>query len=142
MKLTAEQADSTVQLVRGSSSAPSPQLKVSYNNGSTWTPYTFSDLSGQVITLTNVGDTVCFAAADGITNSGTCGGTAANLATKFALSGRVAASGDISSLLKDDEENAKNIALSINCFARLFENATSLTEAPELSAKTINQRAY
>ena len=60
--------------------------------------------------------------------------------TKFVMTGRIAASGSIMSLIGGNEKN-----LTIKgekCFYRLFIDCTSLTQAPELPAKTLAPGCY
>ena len=105
---------------------PSVQLKYSTDWGNTWSAYTI----GSQIAMTNVGDGVCFTAADGVTN-----GNFANDASNyyhFVVTGRVGAYGDISSLVKDDED-AWTIPLSgQRVFQMLFMDCENLIHAPEL----------
>ena len=127
LKFTAEQEDSGVNLGTGAHIS----LQTSIDDGETWSPYTL----GTTIQLDNIGDSVCFAAADGVTNSSI-------YPSKFALIGKVAASGDISSLLKNDQATASSIALSGDCYRQVFENNSALTSAPELPATNLAQQCY
>lgn len=52
--------------------------------------------------------------------------------TKFVMTGLIAASGDITSLLKDEEGAWAYLTLSNFCFRSLFSGCTSLTSAPKI----------
>lgn len=127
LTFTAEQANSSVTLGTGANVS----LQTSTDGGGTWTPYTL----GTAITLANVGDSVCFAATDGVTNG------RINPST-FTMTGLVAASGDISSLLKNDQATASSVPVPTECFVELFSGCTSLTAAPELPAMTLGGGCY
>lgn len=127
LKFTAEQKDSGVNLGTGANIS----LQTSIDDGETWSPYTL----GTTIQLDHIGDSVCFAAADGVTNSSI-------YPSQFALIGKVAASGDISSLLKNDQATASSIALQGDCYRQLFQNCSALTSAPELPATNLAQQCY
>ena len=58
----------------------------------------------------------------------------------FYLSGRIAASGNIMSLLKNDGD--LDTIPSNNCFIGLFEDCIALTSAPELPATTLTRNCY
>ena len=58
----------------------------------------------------------------------------------FQMSGLIAASGSVMSLIYEDGEG-KTIPYEY-CFFRLFQNCTSLTQAPELPATTLAERCY
>ena len=105
---------------------PSVQLKYSIDWGNTWSEYTI----GTEIAMTNVGDGVCFTAVDGVTNR-----NFANNASNyyhFVVTGRVGAYGDISSLVKDDEDAWMIPLSSARFFQMLFMDCANLIHAPEL----------
>ena len=119
------------------SKAGSPQdinLQTS-TDGNTWTPYNIGD----VITLTNVGDKVYFKAV----------GQNQSLASspenyhRFDFIGEFEASGNVNSLLEEDETVARTMSLEGRnfCYAYLF-SGTSLTTAPELPATTLAYGCY
>ena len=112
---TANQANSTVGLSSGT-----PNIEIS-TDGSTWSTW---DLS--TITLSNIGDKVYMRGTNNTLNG-----------TKFALTGSIAGSGDLMTLL-GYSPIAKNIPGE--CFYETFANQTALTSAPYLSAtsKTSN----
>ena len=101
-------------------------------NGRTWKPYT----SGAIIRLSKKGSKVYFRAGEGgnIFASGT------NNSGRFIMSGKIAASGNIMSLLNG--EVATEIIEGSWAFAYLFYQCTSLVSAPELPATTLFQLCY
>ena len=87
------------------------------------------------MTLTNVGDE-CFIRAK-TTNTGMgSGGYSYN---KFVMTGKIAASGSIMYLLKNDGDFS---TVSSFGFCGLFSFCTSLTSAPELPATTLANSCY
>ena len=104
-------------------------------DGNTWTPYNIGD----VITLTNVGDKVYFKAV----------GQNQSLASspgnyhRFDFIGEFEASGNVNSLLEEDENTARTMSLEGKnfCYFYLFSGAT-LTTAPELPATTLAYGCY
>ena len=60
--------------------------------------------------------------------------------SNFKMEGLIAASGSVMSLIDGDGES-KTIPYEY-CFFRLFQNCTSLTQAPELPATTLAERCY
>ena len=104
-------------------------------DGNTWTPYNIGD----VITLTNVGDKVYFKAV----------GQNQSLASspenyhRFDFIGEFEASGNVNSLLEEDENTARTMSLEGKnfCYFYLFSGA-ALTTAPELPATTLAYACY
>ena len=104
-------------------------------DGKSWTPYNIED----VITLTNVGDKVYFKAV----------GQNQSLASspenyhRFDFIGEFEASGNVNSLLEEDETVARTMSLEGKnfCYFYLFSNA-ALTTAPELPATTLAYGCY
>ena len=131
---TAEEAGSTVKLHK-SGSAPAVNLQTS-TDGSYWTPYTVED----TITLANVNDKVYFKAV----GSNTKIGNNAFGYNKFVMTGKIAASGNVNQLLEEDEDTARTISLEGKnyCYTNMFDNCTSLTQAPTLPATTLAERCY
>ena len=131
---TAQEAGSTVKLTKVKS-APDVNLQTS-TNGSSWTPYTVED----VITLANVNDKVYFKAV----GSNSVMGSSQSNYNKFVMTGKIAASGNINSLLEEDEETARTISLAGKnyCYNGIFNGCTSLTTAPELPATTLANSCY
>ena len=130
---TAQEAGSTVKLTKVKS-APDVNLQTS-TNGSSWTPYAVED----VITLANVNDKVYFKAV----GSNSVMGSSQSNYNKFVMTGKIAASGNINSLLEEDEETARTMSLENRefCYAYLFSGST-LTTAPELPATTLAYGCY
>ena len=63
----------------------------------------------------------------------------------FVMDGKIAASGNVNSLLEEDEETARTMSIDQNresCYAYLFSGCTSLTTAPELPATTLANKCY
>ena len=131
---TAQEPGSTVKLTKVKS-APDVNLQTS-TNGSSWTPYTVED----VITLANVDDKVYFKAV----GSNSAMGSSQSDYNKFVMTGKIAASGNINSLLEEDEETARTISLEGKnyCYNQMFNGCTSLTTAPELPATTLASSCY
>ena len=131
---TAEEAGSTVQLTK-QGNAPSVNLQTS-TDGRYWTPYTIED----TITLTNIGDKVYFKSL----GSNERISRSSSDYNMFVMTGKIAASGNVNSLLEEDEETARTMSLAgrDNCYTRMFQNCSSLTQAPELPATTLNPYCY
>ena len=55
------------------------------------------------------------------------------------MTGKIAASGNINSLLEEDEEAARTLSLAERsyCFVGMFGYNSALTRAPELPATTL-----
>ena len=134
---TAQQANSTISMTRGPEGneayVPSVSLQTSYD-GVTWTPFVVGET---MITLTNIGDKVYFAAGTG-GNLRMAEDAAEN---RFVMTGLIAASGDISSLL-DNSASVTDLTGRANCFEGLFYGCTSLTTAPRLPATTLASHCY
>ena len=60
------------------------------------------------------------------------------------MTGKIAASGNINSLLEENEETARTISLEGKnyCYNGMFNGCTSLTTAPELPATTLANNCY
>lgn len=131
--LTAEQAGSTVHLDKvGSPGAISIETST---DGSTWTDYSWTDSTGDTLTFVNVGDKVYMRAK---TENQTIGSSGSNY-YKFVMTGNIAASGNIQTLLKADSSRTDAPA---NCFRSLFYNCSSLTTAPSLPATALADHCY
>ena len=121
---------STIKLVVGSGSPAAISLQYSKDNGDTWMPYT-------------IGDTIDLGVLDTVMlkgNNSSFSSSATNY-YKFQMTGSVAASGDVTSLLNgvggDVDLSTNNIT-----FTSLFMNCTALTQAPELPATTLAEECY
>lgn len=122
LTLTAEQAGSTVKLNK----IGSPNVDgIQYRTTGDWQPYTI----GETITLTNVGDTVQFQDL----NPGTY-----NLSNyrQFKMTGKIAASGNIQSMLNYSDK------CTPYCYRSMFSSCTVLTSTPELPATELSDYCY
>ena len=63
---------------------------------------------------------------------------------RFVMTGKIAASGNLNSLLEEDEYTARTMSLAGKdfCYSNLFYNCSSLTQAPELPSTTLANRCY
>lgn len=129
---TAEQANSTVAMV-ANGSAPSVSLLYS-TDAANWSPFVVGTTT---VTLASVGDKVWLKAGSGGNAAFGSGSSAYNT---FSLSGQIAASGNIMSLLDGDNESLTIPAKF--CFYSLFSNCASLTTAPSLPATALKIRCY
>ena len=128
---TAEQANSTVAMV-ANGSAPSVNLLYS-TDAANWSPFVVGTTT---VTLASVGDKVWLKAGSG----GNTTISAPRYFNKFSLSGLVAASGSVMSLLNGEQET---YAFSESCvLQRLFSECTALTTAPTLPATTLTSNCY
>ena len=126
---TAEQANSTVRLVKNGNI--SPKTIMYSTDGETWSAYTF----GIDIVLENVGDKVWMKAGEGGNPDGWF--SSVMVYYRFRMTGLVAASGNLMSIVDGETETftAKN-------FQALFQGCKSLTTAPELPATTLVKNCY
>ena len=156
---TAEEANSTFRLDKvGSPNAISLETST---DGNTWTDYSWTENTGDTLTLTNVGDKVYMRAK---TENKTIGSSNTDY-YKFVMTGKIAASGNIQTLLKSDcsrtdapaycYKNLFNgcqslttsprlsaIKLYAGCYSNMFQGCSSLTTAPELPATTLAAGCY
>jgi hypothetical protein len=130
---TAEEAGSTIAM-QAVGSAQAVTLETSYD-GEIWEPFAVGET---VITLPKVGDKVYFRAGEG--GNTRINKAAINNYNHFALSGSIAASGDLTSLLNAD--NPMDIITQQFCFSCLFYDQSSLVSAPELNATKIGSHTY
>ena len=126
---TANEAGSEVALTK--TGAPTNVALYYSWNGSSWYSYTIGDSKK----LNTVGSTIYFRAQN--TNS-TFSESSSNYYS-FSLSGSVAASGSIMSLLSS---SLSATSVPDYCFYRLFYGCSVLTSAPSLPAKTVGIYAY
>ena len=126
LKFTTEEDNSTISL----NSKTSPDIKYSLNGGD-WTQWDYS-----AITF-NTGDTVRMKGnnSNGFSTSNSSYNT-------FNMSGKISASGNIMSLLYEDDFEGKLTIPCDYCFTHMFEFCTSLTIAPELPATTLANYCY
>ena len=132
LTFTAEEANSNVRMYKSRASAPDVSLEYS-TDGTTWNDFI---VGSTVVTLANVGDQMYLRAK---TTNNTFA-TASTRYNHFSMTGKIAASGSIMYLLKNDGD--LDTIPSTNCLQLLFENCTSLTTAPELPATTLRNYCY
>ena len=131
LKFTAEEANSTVAMT-AVGSAPSVSLEYS-TDGSTWNDFIVGTTT---VTLPNVGDNMWIRAK---TTNGRFGIDYERY-NHFVMTGKIAASGSIMYLSKNDGD-LDTISID-HCFYNLFKGCSSLTTAPELPATTLTQSCY
>lgn len=128
---TANTAGSTIGMTHfgTNQTTTKPVIYVSMDNEN-WTEWDYTD-----ITLANVGDKVW------MYGDNTNGVSSTNVNySSFTMTGSVAASGDVTTLL--DDEGVSDLTDKRYCFNRLFQNCTSLTAAPVLPATTLANFCY
>ena len=127
---TAEKAGSTVAMaVKGT---PTKNQAFEYSTDRVvWSVFTPGTTT---ITLTNVGNKVYFR-GDNTTVS-----ESSSIYYKFVMSGKIAASGNIMSLL--DKTCQSTTISNAYCYNYMFHSCTSLTTAPALPATTLAQSCY
>ena len=139
LTFTALAAGSTVSTTnQGGTVANTPSLEYS-TDGENWEPFTLNtgdDATNTKIILANVGDKV-YLRATGTNDSF----SADDGYIKFTMTGSIAASGNIMSLV--DKECKSTVIPSKLCFYCLFANCgVVLTSAPELPATTLKDSCY
>ena len=128
---TAEEANSTVKMTSPGSSAQSVSLEYS-TDGNNWSPFV---VGSTTVTLANIGDKMYIRA----TSSGNTGmGSSPSKYNQFEMTGKIAASGNINTLLNQNG----NATLTDYCYYGLFYYCSSLTSAPELPATTLANGCY
>lgn len=132
LRLTAKSANATVAL---SAVGDAPSLNLEYSTDEVnWSPFVVGTTT---VTLANIDDYVCIRA----TKAGnTRTASSDSKYNQFVVTGTVAASGSVNSLL-DWRRNA-NPALPSTCFNSLFRECTGLTTAPELPSTTLAGGCY
>ena len=127
---TAEQAGSTVAMTVNGTPTKGQAFEYS-TNGTNWSEFIPGTTT---ITLSNIGDKVYFR-GDNTTVSETV-----SIYYKFVMSGKIAASGNIMSLL--DKTCQSTTILNNYCYENMFYDCTSLTTAPALPATTLANYCY
>lgn len=142
---TAQQANSTVKLNGDwSSSSSDPyssdpgsstykvnlEYKLEGTTTQDWTRYT-----GQTITLVNVNDKMYMRAMAG----GNITISSDRNYYKFKMTGKIAASGNIQTLL---DQTGNRMDVHENCYTSMFYGCTSLVQAPKLPATTLDSYCY
>ena len=107
-----------------------PDISLEYSTGGAWSTYTI----GTEITLASAGDYIKFR-GDNSTFS-----TTENDYYRFVMSGTIAASGNVMSLV--DSTMVSTVIPGSHCFRYLFRDCTSLTTAPALPATTVTAACY
>ena len=110
-------------------SAEMGSVQTSIDGGKTWNPYT----KGSKITLAKVGDKVSFKGKNVITS--------AHNSERFQMTGKIAASGSVTSLT-DGNGNDPNVTIGAQCYYSMFWDCDSLTTAPELPAVKLAAKCY
>ena len=140
LTFTAEEAGSTIKMVK-SSSAPTVYLETSpTGEEGSWSDFIVctydengnSNNDGTVITLANVGDKVYFRAKQDNQQFA----NDIREANQFVMTGKIAASGNINTLLKADG-SVLDLTGRNYCYINMFKDCSSLTQAPELPATTL-----
>ncbi|MBR5971666.1 MAG: leucine-rich repeat protein [Paludibacteraceae bacterium] len=108
-----------------------PNVQYSTDGGKKWK----SLKSGEPIKLTHKGDKVLLR---GYNPHGFS--SRFNSYTRFVMTGRIAASGSVMSLIDGTGESKK--IPGVYCFCNLFDSCASLTKAPELSASQLDEWCY
>ena len=127
---TAEEAGSTVAMAVNGTPTKGQAFEYS-TDGRNWSVFTPGTTT---ITLANVGDKVYFR-GDNTTVS-----ESSSIYYKFVMSGKIAASGNIMSLL---DTTCQSTTISNNyCYYSMFNNCSSLTTAPALPATTLANYCY
>ena len=107
-------------------------LQYSLDNGETWTP-----LADMIVVLQEKGDK---ALLRGNNPQGFSGVSSPSSFTKFSMTGSIAASGSVMSLV-DNKGESVTIPNDF-CFRELFSGCSSLTQAPELPATELTLKCY
>ncbi len=141
---TAEEANSTVMMMLvNHGDVPDYELYYSYN-GTDWNEFAVYSMhggeEGTTITLSNVGDKVYFSGNNPFGFSSADYESGEVYLFNFYMTGKIAASGNVMSLLKRDC-SVKEIP-NDGCFQKLFDHCSSLTAAPELPATTLTNNCY
>ena len=136
---TANKAGSTVELKKLDTFEG---IHIEYStDGDMWIPVDFSSATTTttgVITLNDAGDKVYFRNTfEGVAKVFS---TDPSCAYKFIMTGSIAASGNVMSLI-DKSCKAKEIPCG-DCFRNLFQDCTALTSAPSLPATTLAGSCY
>ena len=127
LTLTALTAGSKVTLNKVGSPPP---VDLEYSTGGAWATYTI----GTEITLASAGDYIQFR------GDNSTFGTAGNAHYQFAMSGTIAASGNIMSVV---DSTMVSTTIPCNyCYFAMFLNCTGLTSAPALPASTLAASCY
>lgn len=132
---TAEEPNSTVYIQCNTSLGIHLQYSYDNQNWNDWSSSVSAD--GQdvfsTISLTNAGDKVY------VRGNNATMGTSLSIYSRFYMSGKISASGNIQSLLYFD---CSCLSVRDYCYYSIFQDCTSLTTAPELPATTLSYGCY
>ena len=133
---TAEEANSTVKLQKQGSDAIEGFNGLEYKlNDGNWTSYDIDS----TITLENVGNKVYMRA---VAAGNSRMGTDDRNYHQFIMTGRIAASGNINTLLNPDPNADVGLEGKGFCYTNMFYKCKALTQAPELPATTLANNCY
>lgn len=139
---TSQQDGSTIGISNNGNSRPNVEFSF---DGSVWNDWDYSDItldSGKKVYMrgNNPGGFTSFEVIH-TTPNGLDNEVGPNLST-FTMSGKIAASGNVMSLLyPDDFENQDSLPAD-GCFGALFMGCSALTSAPELPATSLTNSCY
>lgn len=125
LTFTAEEAGSTLSFTWNTEES----VEISKDSGTNWTTY----VKGTKITLAKVGDSVQFRGKLTKLNINTY------INPAFTMTGKIAASGSITSLKDGNGGNPDTVA---SRFGGMFMNCDSLTQAPELPSTQVGSNGY
>ena len=127
---TAKQANSTVAM-KANGSAPAVSLEYS-TDGNTWSPFVVGTTT---VTLAKIEDKMYMRAK----NENQTIGKSYSDYYQFVMTGKIAASGNIQTLLKADGSRTDAPRY---CYRNMFKGCSSLTTAPELPATILADHCY
>ena len=121
LKFTAKASNSTVRFYNFIGYPPAISIDYSMDNGTTWNSFTLGD----TIYLNNVGDSVCFAASDGVTNLQITSDVRSG--RKFSCTGDLAQTGSLLSLVCKNKDDVlkPSVQLGQHCFRSLFSGTSA-----------------
>ena len=131
---TAQEANSSVTLNETSVTSEKLQLEYRTNTNTNWQNYTL----GTTINLANIDDWVEMR-NQGLQTTIKDKDTDYFATHQFAMTGKIAASGNIQFLL---DKTGELLSVYDFCYSFLFEGCTSLTTAPRLPATTLAENCY
>ena len=136
LTFTAEEAGSKFGIYNSEDN--DPDVQYSLDDGATWTVLK----PGDRVELKNIGDKALLKGnnPDGFSMSFEHDREYFYDYTEFRMTGKIAASGSVMSLVDGDKPST--IIPSNGCFYRLFSGCTALTKAPELPATTLRNQCY
>lgn len=121
--------------------APTLSLQCSYD-GATWETWNYAN---EPLLLNEAGDMVYVKAIGSNARIASGRGTTGRDGYRsFQSTGRIAASGNLNSLLEEDDDAAETLSLAGKdyCYYCLFNGNQNLTQAPELPATTLASYCY